>query len=230
MYDEESNFDPAEFYIHRSDGYGRIPADDNTSPRAMGNTFPGLKDLVNAPFTIVGDDQFFKLLYKYHQGSGFFCILLTEIFYLLTVLFTITFSTFLMTCVDWTSLHLGDKNNLYDAIYPMCRPDGGRNGFVTFAFTVFTIYWCILAVRKTYYLLRIRKIHDLWTGVLGLSTDVQWVTWQMIIDAYHERVDQSVDSHYIVNRIMRWDNYLIAMLMKDVFGWDSFNGIFTKVL
>ena len=230
LHDEESNFDPSEFFLHKGGS-----ASDNVLQNRDSYVFRGIgslniKDAINAPFTIVGNDQFFQHLYEYHQGSGLVCIFLNEICYILTVLFTILFSTFLTTCVDWKSIHDGKNTTLHDAIYPGCSPDGGRNGMVTLAFLVFIIYWFILAGRTTLYLLRIKKVHDLWIGVLGLSSDVQWVTWQMVIDAYHERIDQSVDSHYIVNRIMRWDNYLIAMLMKNVFGMNYFNGVFTKVL
>lgn len=234
MYDEESNFDPADFFLHKGGHEENIDHRNDRGYEPVNDSFGSLRDFVNSPFntpfTISGDDLFFKHLYEYHQGSGLICIFLTEICYLLTVLFSILFSTFLMTCVDWKSIHDGRKNNLHDAVYPMCRPENGRNGMVTFSFCVFIIYWFIMVYRTVIYLMRIRKIHELWIGRLGLSTDVQWVTWQMVIDAYHDRIDQTVDSHYIVSRIMRWDNYLIAMLMKNVFGWDAFNGIFTKVL
>jgi len=185
---------------------------------------------MNVPFTMVPDDMFFKDLYEYHQGSGFLCILLTHICYLLTVLFMILFSTFLLQCVDWKGIHDGQKDTLYNAIYPMCKPPSGRNGAIVFSFVIFITYWIILSVKTMMYLWRMRKIHNFWTGVLGLSSDVQWVTWQMVIDAYHERNDPLVDSHFIVSRIMRWDNYLIAMLTKNVFGWDNWSGMFTKVL
>lgn len=229
--DEESNIDPTDFFLHRGGHeYEHQRARVYTNYDTASSRSRGLRDLVNAPFTIVGDDQFFQHLYEYHQGCGFLCIVLTQISYILTVLFTITFSTFLMTCVDWKGIHDKRKTDLYDAIWPMCRPDGGRNGLLTFAFSVFIIWWVIITVRSVFYILRIRKIHELWVGVLGLSGDVQWVTWQMVIDAFHERVDPTVDSHYIVNRIMRWDNYLIAMLTKDTFGWNAWSGVFTKVL
>jgi len=239
----ESTFDPSDFYLYRGGspsttrrGEYMIAQRDESAlyidhaDRHVPQTISNLRDLANTPFTIVGDDQFFRHLYKYHQGSGLICIILNSVCYVLTVLFTILFSTFLLTCVDWKGIHEGRKTKFADALYPRCEPEGGRNVVLTLTFLVFIVIWTVMTIRTVYYLLRMKRIHDLWTGVLGLSSDVQWVTWQMVIDSYHERIDQTVDSHYIVSRIMRWDNYLIAMLMKDVFGWDGWDGIFTKVL
>src|SRR5688500_18479211 len=113
--DEESNFDPTDFFLHRgghdSDSRGAY-INANRSAAVETGRGRGLRDLVNAPFTIVGDDQFFKHLYEYHQGCGFLCVVLTQISYILTVLFTITFSTFLMTCVDWKGIHEKRKTDL----------------------------------------------------------------------------------------------------------------------
>jgi autophagy-related protein 9 len=230
--DDESNVDPTDFFLyrgsHESETTRLFPNANRANPVAQsGHNF---RDLVNAPFILVGNDQFFKHLYAYYQGSGLICIAMTQICYLLTVLFTILFSTFLMTCVDWKGIHENRKKNFHEAIYPMCRPDEGRNGLVTFAFCIFIIWWFVEVVRSCSYMVRIKRVHELWIELLHLSPDVRWVTWQMVIDSYHDNVDQTVDSYYIVNRIVRWDNYLIAMLTKDIFGWNTLSGVFTKVL
>ena len=193
--------------------------------RGLGNV------MVETPFTIVGNDQFFRLLYDYHQGSGFICILLSQIFYVLSVLFTLIFSTFLLTCVDWDSMQKGEKDNLSDALYPRCSPPEGRSAWITFSIFVYSVWWLVITIRTILYVLRIWKIRKIWTGVLGLSSDINWVTWQMVIDKYHDRIDNGADSHYIVNRIMRWNNYLIAMLTKDVFKLEKLGGnLYTEVM
>jgi autophagy-related protein 9 len=182
------------------------------------------------PFTIVGNDELFKHLYEFQQGNGFRCILITQTCYVLTVLSTILFSTFLISCVDWTGLDDGTHQDLTSSIYPMCRPPEGRNSFFMFIFFVFLFWWFIMTFRTVNHMMRMWKIRQIWTERLRLSNDVKWVTWQQVIDRYHERIDQGADSFFLVNSIMRWDNYLIAMLTKDVFSMDSWgSSLFTKV-
>jgi hypothetical protein len=220
MNEDEFNFDPAEFLIQKDARTSRRKRNEANFKVANEDT----------PFTIVGNDSFFKLLYQFHQGSGFFCIVLTHVCHLLTVLFTILFSTFLTTCVDWKSIHNGEKKKFKDAIYPSCSPERGRNPFITFTFVIFFSYWVYTCAKTGNYISRMWKIREIWTGILGLSSNVKWVTWQSVIDRYHTRVDGGVDSYYIVNRIMRWDNYLIAMLTKDTMGLNKYGNVFTKVI
>ena len=49
-------------------------------------------------------DQFFNLVYKYHQNNGFICIGLRMLFDILKFLFIICISTFLFQCVDYNVL------------------------------------------------------------------------------------------------------------------------------
>lgn len=220
---DSDHFDPREYFSRPIPSHSRVDIDPEGEEYLTGE----------APFTIVGDDELFQHLYKYHRGGGFSCIILTELSYLFTVLFTIIFSTFLLTCVDWTALQSGSKRKLEDAIYPSCSPPGGRSFFVSLLVFAFTTWWCIQAYRTSRYLQRLWKIRGIWIGRLGLSSDVKWVTWQNVIDRYHERIDSATDSHYIVNCIMRWDNYMIALLTKDIFEFGELSGlgggtIFTK--
>ena len=225
-------FDTHELYSSREQRPGLSGSSTSNDPRIFVGDVSAEhgRGLMETPFTIVGNDMFFKHLYEYQQGGGFTCILITHICYVLTVLFAITLSTFILTCVDWTSLMKREHTDISEAIYPMCRPPNGRNGFLTFTFIIFIIWWSVVTYRTFRYIHRMWKIRDIWTGILGLSSDVKWVTWQMVIDRYHERVDNSADSNYMVNRIMRWDNYLIAILTMDVLGFRRFAPlIFTKV-
>ena len=49
-------------------------------------------------------DQFFALIYEYHQGNGFICIAFRHAFALFQFLFVVVFSTFLLECVDYDVL------------------------------------------------------------------------------------------------------------------------------
>lgn len=49
-------------------------------------------------------DKFFTHVYRYHQRSGFFCMLLQESLELVQLAYIVIFSTFLLECVDYDVL------------------------------------------------------------------------------------------------------------------------------
>uniref|UniRef100_A0A8C9N0Z8 Autophagy-related protein 9 n=1 Tax=Serinus canaria TaxID=9135 RepID=A0A8C9N0Z8_SERCA len=49
-------------------------------------------------------DSFFTKIYQFHQRNGFACVLLSDVLELVQFLFVVTFSTFLLCCVDYDVL------------------------------------------------------------------------------------------------------------------------------
>lgn len=49
-------------------------------------------------------DKFFTRVYRYHQGNGFFCMMLQESLELVQFAYVVIFSTFLLECVDYDVL------------------------------------------------------------------------------------------------------------------------------
>ncbi|OQV18515.1 Autophagy-related protein 9A [Hypsibius exemplaris] len=49
-------------------------------------------------------DKFFTRVYRYHQGNGFFCMMLQECLELVQFAYVVIFSTFLLECVDYDIL------------------------------------------------------------------------------------------------------------------------------
>ncbi|XP_057586428.1 autophagy-related protein 9B isoform X4 [Hippopotamus amphibius kiboko] len=88
-------------------------------------------------------DSFFTKVYSYHQRSGFACILLEDVFQLGQFIFIVTFTTFLLRCVDYNVLFANQPNNrtrpgplhskvtLSDAILPSAQC--AQRCFVRFA-------------------------------------------------------------------------------------------------
>ena len=208
---EESNFDPSEFY---SSAQSRF--DDNLPLRN------------GIPFTIIGNDKLFQALYTYHQNSGITCIILKNICYILTVLFSILSSTFLSTCVNWKAIQDGS----HPKVYPGCIPPEGRNGLVMFFFWIFMIWWTYQVYRSWKFCGRMMQIRHIWIDNLSLPEDVRWIHWEQVVEAYRNNIQNSVDIEYIANRIMRYDNFLIGMLTKDVFAIENtvFAIAFSKLL
>jgi autophagy-related protein 9 len=177
-------------------------------------------------------DSFFRNLYDYHQKSGFFCILLAQFLYVLTILFTILFSTFISTCVDWNSIRNGTRKDLISAMYPYCSPPSGVNVIVIFFFMIFMIWWTIVCVNTVVYLCSMYNIHKFWHYNLGFYAehDLASNSWENVIERCQERISVHLDIHYTTNKIMRWENYLIAMITKDTLGLDNIPFTFTKIL
>lgn len=185
---------------------------------------------------IIGNDIFFKDIYEYHQKKGFICILLSALSFVLTILFCIFFSTFMFVCIDWENLrkHHENEYNFLDAIYENCEPNNTYQNILKWIIRVFIIGWIYILIQKSIYVYRMYNVRHIWNNYLNLNPDTRWETWQNVIDRYHFQIDEATDSHYIVNRIMRWDNYIISMILNDVFSFDKYekSGIllFTEIL
>lgn len=109
----------------------------------------------------------------------------------------------------------------------------------TFLLWLFSIFWIYQAVRYVLDLRRLYHLHDFYHYLLGISdTDIQTISWQEIVSrlmalrdsnpstagavsAKHRKFlgsqsKQRMDAHDIANRLMRKDNYLIALFNKDI--------------
>lgn len=175
-------------------------------------------------------DKFFKKLYKYHQNSGFICILVSQIFYILTISFSISITFFMTSCVDWDKLNDQEKN-LFSAVYPNCIPDGGHSWLKIILILLLLVGLVSTFVTSGKQLYSMYKVHNFFRDSLGIH---KLTTWEDVIFKCNERLNTgcNIDAEYVANRIMRYDNYLISMVTKDIFGLDSLPSVitFTKIL
>lgn len=176
-------------------------------------------------------DIFFKRLYNYFQKKGYYCIILSQVCYILTILFSIIFSTFVSVCVDWKGIHNGDKKTLLSAIYPKCQPDDGHNPLILFFFSIFFIWWVFVVVYSINYIYNMYTIRRFYIERLEiLDHTFKNMSWENIVEKLKNKVEFA-DLHYITNRIMRYDNYLIAMVNRDTFNFNKMRYMtFTKIL
>uniref|UniRef100_A0A9J2PRH8 Autophagy-related protein 9 n=1 Tax=Ascaris lumbricoides TaxID=6252 RepID=A0A9J2PRH8_ASCLU len=75
-------------------------------------------------------DQFFTRVYEYHQGGGLTCICVSHILSLLQFVFVVSFSTFLLQCIDYPVL-FNTKNVTSDGV-PIVGKRHISNYFVSF--------------------------------------------------------------------------------------------------
>lgn len=109
----------------------------------------------------------------------------------------------------------------------------------TFFLWLFTLFWIGKLVQYVLDIRRLRQMHDFYHYLLGVSdSDIQTISWQEVvsrlmtlrdanpstaggISAKHRRFigsqsKQRMDAHDIANRLMRKENYLIALFNKDI--------------
>ncbi len=169
-------------------------------------------------FNKISIDNFLIRVYNYYNGKGFYCIILNSLLHLVGLFFLVFYSIFLLVCVDYTILF--ETHDIYDAI----NLHGFRklSPFFTLCLVVFTITWIseffkfifsfksLLEIRRFY--LEKLKIGDLY---------IKTIEWNKVVDKiikFDRRegliydIDNHLDVHNILCRIMRKDNFFIAMI------------------
>ncbi|KAL8862488.1 MAG: hypothetical protein Q9178_000985 [Gyalolechia marmorata] len=180
-------------------------------------------------------DNFLRDVYEYFLGNGIWCILLSRLLNLLTLAFVVGFSTFLTTCIDFAKVR--SSHSMSEILIPKCTSN--MSSTTSLLIWLFAFFW----IGKSFqYLLDIRRLqhmHNFYRYLLEIpDNDIQTVSWQEIvkrlmalrdmnpataagISERHRRFTgsqskQRMDAHDIANRLMRRDNYFIALFNKDV--------------
>lgn len=166
-------------------------------------------------------DQYLERVYRFYEGKGFSCILLTSILNLATLFFVVSFTTFVGGCIDFKKIK--PHSSLHDAVVENCF-----TGLHSFAKIILFIYLFILiwqAVRLIYEVRDLLEMYHFYTKVLGIpDEDMQTVDWEEIVKRMtrlpppvSSSEEQPFDAYTIAHRIMRLDNYMIGLFnMKKV--------------
>ncbi|KAI9758551.1 MAG: Golgi transport complex subunit 6 [Chaenotheca gracillima] len=180
-------------------------------------------------------DNFLKDVYDYFIGNGIWCIVLSRVLNLLTLAFVVGFSTFLTMCVDYKKIP--ESKTMSQIVIPKCTKNmsGSANLFIW----LFSFLWIAKCFQYVVDMRRLRHLHDFYHHLLGVSdTDIQTISWQDVVgrlmalrDSNPTTADgvsakqrrfmgnqskQRMDAHDIANRLMRKENYLIALFNKDI--------------
>ncbi|SMN18286.1 similar to Saccharomyces cerevisiae YDL149W ATG9 Transmembrane protein involved in forming Cvt and autophagic vesicles [Maudiozyma saulgeensis] len=173
-------------------------------------------------------DVFLQDVYNYYLENGFTCIFLQKILNLLTLLFVVWVSTYLGYCIDYNKLSGSQK--LADVIVSQCYKTR-ITGFVKFLLWIFYGF-VVLKVFQLYIdYKKLREMRNFYTYLLDISDDeLQTIPWQNVIKQLVFLKDQNaltanvvevkaknrIDAHEVANRIMRKENYLIALFNDNV--------------
>lgn len=216
---------------------------NSTSPRQdspYGHHKPmrGLDDYEKALWNWVNVynlDAFLQEVYYYYEGKGIYSIALARGLNLLTVGFVIGFSTFLLGCIDYTSLRHNDHTRLSAIIVDRCV--SRFSGFTLLFFLLFTAFYIWQIIAYAVGIKHLADMYNFYTYLLKIpDADIQTISWSEVvrrIGAIREenpltaissnkgrKADDTttakLDAHDIANRIMRQENYLIALFNKDL--------------
>ena len=174
-------------------------------------------------------DTFLRELYGYYVGKGFWCILLARLLHLLTIAFVLGFSTFLGGCIDYSAIrHDGE---LSEAIVPHCVTRLSKVYFILFVMVASMFGW--QAILFGISIRRLLVLRDVYTHLLEIPpADVATIPWHEVVQrltrlaaahptlAFSYRDGVPFDALSVANRIMRQDNYLVALVNRELLDVD----------
>ncbi|CCD22362.1 autophagy protein ATG9 NDAI_0A02040 [Naumovozyma dairenensis CBS 421] len=173
-------------------------------------------------------DVFLQDVYDYYLGNGFTCIVLEKALNIITLIFVVYISTYLGYCIDYS--HISTSKRLEDIKIDQCY-NNNITGFIKVLLWLFYIFIFLKMAQLYFDVKNLTDIHNFYNYLLNVSdNELQTIPWQNIIEQIMFLKDQNaltsnvvamkaknrIDAHDVANRIMRKDNYLIALYNSEV--------------
>lgn len=185
---------------------------------------------------VVHLDNFLTEVYLYYMAHGIWSILLQRLFALITSAFLVGFSLFLTQCVNYHS-GLSHVDKLEQVLVQNCTKKMTFLPSVLLWSLVFLWVWKLF--QYAFDIPRLKRLHDFYLYLLDISdAELQSISWQEIVSRLmalrdsnpavaanisatsrryaHTQDKQRMDAHDIANRLMRRQNYIIAMVNKEI--------------
>ncbi|VEU22327.1 DEKNAAC103429 [Brettanomyces naardenensis] len=188
-------------------------------------------------------DRFLQDVYTYYTGNGYQCIILSRVCDLGIIVFVVWLSSFLGNCIDYDTLLSGKASTFQEVRIPQCyaKISWTQKGFywILLVLLGLRIRNCVKEIRD------LRDIKLFYNYLLGITdTELQTISWPTIVKKIMILRDQNtnavvsgnqnlrnsqieeydddlksktrLNAHDIANRLMRKDNYMIAIFNKQV--------------
>lgn len=160
----------------------------------------------------IDGDDFFIDLYEYYCSGGYTTIMLSNIIDIISLIFGLMFVVFMFILLDWENLLYCDHHCKKLVAY--IKPEypnffSGTVLFIGCLFTFFKIIMCLHNHRKLSY------IYSFYKNKLNItSRELNTMKWAFVLNKIK---DWSVFNVYeITNKILRKENYHIALIHNDV--------------
>ena len=180
-------------------------------------------------------DSFLFEVYNYYENHGYWSTNLQRLYGLLTVAFMVGFFLFLTQCVDYREIK--GSTHMSQILVPRCASKMGF--FPNAVLWVTTFLWMTKCFHYIVDIGRLNHLHDFYHYLLLVpEQEIQSISWQEVVsrlmalrdanphvtkdfNPQHRRwlgtqSKQRMDAHDIANRLMRKQNYFIAMINKDI--------------
>lgn len=162
--------------------------------------------------------DFINKMYFYYINRGYISILINEVLNVFISVFTVGFIIFLYNCID------------YSGIFNVDDYDESLSDYVDFHkfFHLHWILWLLLIVYFIYILCKIigiidqlnmyKKISNYYKNVLCIPEwRLKTMKWEEIVTILHEHYhNDNLNVYNIANRITNQDNYMIALIDKEI--------------
>ncbi|KAK3322092.1 autophagy protein Apg9-domain-containing protein [Apodospora peruviana] len=223
--------------LHNDDAFGNLRHNDGTPSAFLAGVISGnVKKKAEWRWANVSNlDKHMKDVYDYYQGCGMWCIFIERALHLINVAFVAVLLTFLTQCVDYGKIPGSQK--LSQILVPQCTRN--MSGLWNLGLWMFVFYFIWKSIQYLLDVRRLLNIRDFYLHLLNIpDQDMQTVTWQEIVARVMALRDQNpktatsltaaqrrflgsqskerLDASDIANRLMRKENYLIALFNKDI--------------
>lgn len=165
-------------------------------------------------------------IYLYYYHGGLTPMLVSEISRLIIYAFVVVFSIFLTSFIKYGCVL---NNNSETSLSSCLEFSVGRIPVIIWILISFmSIFWLLNLLQLIIDIPELFKIRKYYREVLQIR-DIIGTDWNEIADKIRTHMENDLDNLSIASRIMRKDNYTIAMFNRDLFGLKS-NIYYTKVV
>ncbi|XP_005180922.2 autophagy-related protein 9A [Musca domestica] len=216
-----------------TEGHAYEANDVEDTPRSSGVLLHTVPEINRARWNHIEDlDSFFTRMYHYHQKHGFLIIVLEEFFQLVEFAFVVWLVTFAVHCINHDVLfgHTMPADNhtkitIDDVIIPMDVCVDNFNGFTYSILFVAALYLLIRTIKVLYHISQYWDIKKFYNTALHIEDgNLDNVTWHEIKKKVREvQAEQHmcIDKDHltdldIYHRILRFKNYLVALMNKNL--------------
>jgi len=230
--------------LHPDDGFGQLPTSQPAMAQRRPGIITNPREKAMFRWANVSNlDVFIRDVYDYYLGAGMWCILLERVLHLVKVLFMAILLTALTQCIDYNTIR--HSKNLSQIMIPQCTKHmWGVWNFSLWICSFYMVWKSIQWTLDIPRLIHIRDFYVFLLEIP--EEDMQTVSWQDVVVKITGLRDQNVktatnitpsqrrflsqhlgphmahqakerlDAHDIANRLMRRENYIIALFNKDV--------------
>ncbi|ORY79546.1 APG9-domain-containing protein, partial [Protomyces lactucae-debilis] len=174
-------------------------------------------------------DNFLQQVYGYYDGNGIWSILLSRTLSVLTLAFVTGFSTYLGACIDYSKVR--GSHSLEEIKIDKCMAKLSSTSVTVLA--LLTMFWCFKIAQYLADVKALWDMHKIYKHLLDIDEeDMQTISWNEVVNRLVALRDQNpvtsttvrrqeqnterMDAHDIANRIMRKENYLVALFNKEI--------------